>query len=188
MIRRHIESMRALRSVLVLSVLIVLASCSDGTTKQPTVDVSQLDMSVSNYLSGTEITFMDSTMTKAVVSAHRARVFAARQETVLDTAVVVKFYNANGELNATLSCDMVQVDNRSNNMIATGNVIVDAKRTQTKVETKTMTWDNARRKLYSSEYVRITKPGELIEGGIGFESDEAMSNYRIFKVSGVKQQ
>jgi hypothetical protein len=47
-------------------------------------------------------------------------------------------------------------------------------------------WDNGSQKLYSTEFVTITSPNEKIQG-YGFESDQNLTNYKIFKVSGVKK-
>ena len=41
-----------------------------------------------------------------------------------------------------------------------------------------------KRKLFSNQYVKINSPVEIIEG-YGFESNQDLSNYKIFKVSGV---
>ncbi len=169
-------------------VTLCLTSCEDQNAHQETVDSAKVDLVPSNILMDTDISFMDSLYTKAKVHAHRARVYAERQETLLDSAVFVRFFSKEGVLSATLKCDNVKVDNRTNNMYATGHVVVDSPQSATHVETNSMMWDNARSKLYSNEYVRISKPNEMIEGGVGFESDLSMTNYRIFKVSGVKQQ
>ncbi len=179
---------RLLAACTCVFVLSFLTSCQDSDAQQSTLDDSKLDLAPSNILLDTDISFMDSLFTKAKVHAYRARVFNDKQETLLDSNVVVRFFNRDGSLAATLTCDHVRVDNRTNNMYSQGHVIVDSQQSMTHVETNSMMWDNARGKLYSNEYVKITKPNELIEGGVGFESDQSMSNYRIFKVSGVKQQ
>ncbi len=173
--------------LLVAFLCAVLNSCGGDEDKGVRLDESKLDLQPSNILMDTDISFMDSLNTKAKVHAHRARVYNERQETLLDSNVIVHFFAKDGTLSATLTCDAVKVDNRSNNMYASGHVIVDSQQSQTHVETNSMMWDNARGKLYSSDYVKITKPNEYIEGGVGFESDLTMANYRIFKVSGVKQ-
>ena len=179
------------RKVIPLIILILSLceiSCTTDTGKQNTVDETSIDLTPSNIMWDSDIVFTDSLITKASVHSRRARVYNDKQETLLDTAIVVRFYNSTGGLAALLHCDRVRVDNRSNNMYASGHVVVEAEATQTRVETNTMMWDNIKRKLYSNEYVRVTKPHEMIEGGIGFESDESMTNYRIFRVTGVKQE
>jgi hypothetical protein len=46
-------------------------------------------------------------------------------------------------------------------------------------------WSEERKKLYSTEFVRIESPTEILEG-YGFESDQQLKNYTIFKPSGVR--
>ena len=162
-------------------------SCVDPANNQ-IIEQPKNDITPSNTLWGVDMTFMDSTLTKAKLHANHVRLYSDKQESLLDTNVVVDFYSVTGTRNARLTCDSARVDNRSNNMWAYGHVLVVSDASQTRVETNSMMWDNTKRKLYSNEYVKITRPGEIIEGGVGFESDESISNYRIFKVSGVKQQ
>ncbi|MBN8571587.1 MAG: LPS export ABC transporter periplasmic protein LptC [Ignavibacteria bacterium] len=47
-----------------------------------------------------------------------------------------------------------------------------------------MLWKNKTQKVYSDVFVRITTPKEIIEG-VGFESDQNLTNYKIYQVSGV---
>jgi hypothetical protein len=65
--------------------------------------------------------------------------------------------------------------------------VIESALSSTRVESNSMMWNGNTRKLSSQEYVKVNRPGEVLEGGVGFESDESMSNYRIFKVRGVKQ-
>ena len=164
-----------------------LISCTDSNqgnaTEQPKNDITP-----SNTLWGVDMTFMDSSQTKAKLHAQHVRLYSDRQETMFDTNIRVDFFSATGSRNAQLTCDSAKVDNKTNNMWAFGHVLVISDSSQNRVETNSMMWDNLKRKLYSNEYVKISRPGEVIEGGVGFESDESISNYRIFKVTGIKQQ
>jgi LPS export ABC transporter protein LptC len=49
-------------------------------------------------------------------------------------------------------------------------------------ETSLLYWDQNLEKIYSDQYIRITK-GELINTGIGFESNQRLTKYQIFKPS-----
>ena len=69
-------------------------------------------------------------------------------------------------------------------MFATGNVLVISDSTKSQLETEELEWNNSTHKLHSQAFVRITSPKEIINGW-GFESDENLSNYKIFKVNGV---
>lgn len=177
------------RVILIMALILFfnLNSCTKDEQLAQNVDTSGIDLEASNTVWNTDITFTDSSITKARVHADRGRLYGARQETVLDSHVVVNFYSPNGTELAQLQCRLVRIDNRSNAMYASGNVVIESNVNGTRVESASMMWDHKSRKLTSQEYVKVTRPGETIEGGIGFESDESMSNYRIFKVKGVKQ-
>ena len=46
-------------------------------------------------------------------------------------------------------------------------------------ETDLLFWDDAEERIYSDQFIRITK-GEFINTGTGFESNRTLSEYRIF--------
>ncbi|MFM8177624.1 MAG: LPS export ABC transporter periplasmic protein LptC [Candidatus Kapaibacterium sp.] len=170
-----------------LLIALLFPACSDQEKAAQTVDMSTIEVEASNTVWNTDITFTDSMFTKARVHADRARLYAARQETILDSQVVAWFYGADGARLAELRCIRARVDNRTNSMYATGDVTIVSDVNGTRVEGVSMMWDNKTRKLSSRDYVKVVRTAEVIEGGVGFESDESMTNYRIFKVKGVKQ-
>ena len=46
-------------------------------------------------------------------------------------------------------------------------------------ETALLFWDEGAAKIYSDEFIRITK-GEFVNTGIGFEANQTLTQYRIF--------
>ncbi len=130
--------------------------------------------------------FMDSSLVKAYLKADRARIYEKQKETKLDSHVVVDFYSKeNGKKVSNLRADSVTIDDATKNMIAMGNVVVVSDSNNTTVRTSVLEWHNESRKLTSDKYVKIVSPDQEIEG-IGFESDETLKNYTIYKVKGVK--
>jgi LPS export ABC transporter protein LptC len=100
--------------------------------------------------------------------------------------VVVDFYSkTSGRRIARLTADSAHIDDRTKMMRAIGNVIVVSDSSQTTLSTPSMLWDSHRERLSSTEAVRIVTPNESIDG-IGFESDQALTDYRIFKVRGAQ--
>ena len=51
-------------------------------------------------------------------------------------------------------------------------------------ETSLLYWDNAEGRIYSDQFIRITK-GEFINTGRGFESNQTLTEYRIFNSTAV---
>lgn len=129
--------------------------------------------------------FMDSNRVKAVLHANAARVYEDRQRTYLDTNVVVEFMSrSTGKRVSILTANAVEVDDRTKDMTARGNVVVVSDSTQTTLHTQVLMWNNGRQKLHSTEFVHIKAPKETLEG-YGFESDQNLENYVIYKVSGI---
>lgn len=176
-----------LRAFVCTTICMISAGCGGDVQVAQTVDTSGIELDAANTVWDTEIVFTDSVTTKATVHADRARIYASRQETLLDSNVVVYFFEKDGTQAAQLHCRRARVDNRTNTMYATGDVVIESALSSTRVESNSMMWNGNTRKLSSQEYVKVNRPGEVLEGGVGFESDESMSNYRIFKVRGVKQ-
>ncbi len=165
-----------------------MQSCDEPMQKiNPKADT--LVTGVTPEQSGWDVTvyFLDSSLTKAILKAGRTRVFQKRFETILDEGLEVQFFSTeSGERVSHLTADSAIVDDRSKNIVARGNVVIIADSSGTKLETAVLHWNNKTRKLYSDEYVKITSKTETLEGW-GFESDENLSNYKIYKVTGIKR-
>ncbi len=134
-----------------------------------------------------EAIFVDSSFTKAILNAKRARIYNMRRETLLDSGLRVEFMSkTSGKRVSLLTADSARIDDETKNMLAKGNVFVVSDSSHTTLETSLLEWDQKTQKLYSTEYVKIVSPNEVITG-IGFESDPNLNNYKIKKVSGVQK-
>jgi LPS export ABC transporter protein LptC len=131
------------------------------------------------------ITFSDSGTVKAIVRAGHIYAYDNSTVTHLDSGVIVDFFDELGLHTTTLTSRQGIVDEGTNNLEATGNVIVRSD-SGTVVYTEKMFWDNKRQLIHSPEFVRIVSPKERLQG-TGFESDHNLRNYRIFKVTGTAE-
>lgn len=132
-----------------------------------------------------EVSFIDSSYTKAILYAKRARIYQKKNETLLDSGIKVLFMSkTSGEKVSTLTADSAKIDDLTKNMLSYGRVVVISDSTKTKLETSLLEWNNTSQKLYSTEFVKITSPQETIKG-VGFESDQNLNNYKIFKVQSI---
>jgi len=99
----------------------------------------------------------------------------------LDQGVQVIFYNDLGLPSSTLTSERGTVyDN--NDMEAFDTVVIRSE-DSTVVHTDYIKRFDKEKRLWSDKYVTIDKQGETIRG-YGFESDESLKNYTIFKASG----
>ncbi|TAL69711.1 MAG: LPS export ABC transporter periplasmic protein LptC [Bacteroidetes bacterium] len=134
-----------------------------------------------------EVLFVDSSYTKAKLTAKKAMVFQKRMQTILEGGLYVEFYSRYTKKRMSyLTADKAEIDDRTKNMLARGNVVVFSDSSNTKVETQLLHWNNKTQMFYSSEFVKVTSPKEIIQG-YGFESDQDLTNYKIFRVSGERR-
>jgi LPS export ABC transporter protein LptC len=131
------------------------------------------------------ITFTDSGIVKAIVRANHIYSFDNSKITFLEESVKVDFFDEFGKHSTVLTADKGQVDEGTNNLEATGNVIVKSD-SGTVVKTEKMYWDNKLQMIHSPEFVDISSPKEHLLG-TGFESDQSLKNYKIFKATGTAE-
>ena len=164
--------------------LLILIGCEESKPPQVINNSNQFDLSADQISWNVTVFFYDSSFTKAILRADKARIYQTRAETLLDDNVIVEFFSKETNKRASrLTADSARVDDKTKDMIARGRVIVISDKNQTKLETSVLYWNNQTQKMYSPEFVRINSPKEKIQG-YGFESDQNLNNYRIFKVSG----
>ena len=131
-----------------------------------------------------EVIFSDSSDTKAILTAARARIYQKRAETLLDGGMKVIFFEVEtGDEASILTADSGRIDDKTRNMRATGNVVVVSEDSGRRLESSLLEWDNKTQKLYSTEFVKIYTPTGNLQG-YGFESDQNLTNYTFYKVSG----
>jgi len=123
----------------------------------------------------------DSGRVQAKIIAGYIRKFDTPQETMLDSGVVVYFFNELGKQTTTMTAMHGKVNERTYDIDAFGNVLVVSD-DGTRLRSERLFWNNNRRVIHTPDYVSITSPKERVQGQ-GFESDQRLRNYRIFKVT-----
>jgi len=61
-----------------------------------------------------------------------------------------------------------------------GNVFIRNRQNET-FESQELFWNEKTGRVYSDKYIEINKPGELLLRGRGFDSNQQMTEYRIFR-------
>lgn len=129
------------------------------------------------------IIFSDSGRVEAILVAPHIAQYA-RQGTLerrMDSAFRVEFFDETGKRSSVITGDRAVV-HPNNDMEAFGNVVV-VSADCARVTTEYMKWSSRDKKIRSDKFVTIKKPTETLSG-YGFESDQNLKNYRIFKASG----
>lgn len=134
------------------------------------------------------VTFSDSSFVKARLYASAGRILEDQQKTTMSGPVTVDFFDRdNLDPVARLTADSCVVDDRTKNMVAIGNVVVNSLRQQLTLRTQQLSWVQSSQRIRSDEEVRIDTPQERIDG-VGFESNQDLTSYRLSRVRGVQRK
>jgi LPS export ABC transporter protein LptC len=118
----------------------------------------------------------------AIIHAGYIAVFNDKKLTLLEDGVHVDFYNEEGLITSILTSDRGEVDDETQDLSGYGNVIIEGD-DGTILETEEIHWKNETERIHTDVFVKITSPEEIIQG-YGLESDAALSNYTIYRVTG----
>ena len=91
--------------------------------------------------------------------------------------VRIDFFDREGKKNSTLTADQGLVYQRTNDLEARGKVRVTTESGVT-LETDSLRWQNARGKIVSDAFVRVTRHGDVVTG-YGFESDATLEHFHL---------
>jgi len=168
-----------LKLILVLF-LFLLTSC-ENKIEPPKTDLKSGEIPDQESWKST-VVFSDSGNVKAILNAGHISVYNSKAYTLIDSGAVVDFYK-NGQIVSTLTGKRGKVLDASKDIEIYDSVTVVNKEGSI-LKTSKLYWNNKLQKVSTDVFVKITTPKEDIEG-IGFESDQNLKNYTIYKVTGV---
>ncbi|HTK81688.1 MAG TPA: LPS export ABC transporter periplasmic protein LptC [Bacteroidota bacterium] len=129
-----------------------------------------------------KITFTDSGKVTGILRAGHIASYTEKKYTLLDSNIIVDFYDDHQQHTSTLTAKRGKVIDVTNDFEAHDHVVVVSD-SGTTLKTDELYWTNATRKVHTPAYVEITSPKEQLQGH-GFESDQDLKHYTIFKVTG----
>ncbi|MBL0174216.1 MAG: LPS export ABC transporter periplasmic protein LptC [Ignavibacteria bacterium] len=173
--------MRAGGALLLL--LLCFASCEDRV--RPPVSMTTGQQMPDQESWNSQVVFSDSGSVRAVLDAAHIRMYEERRETLLDSGLVVNFYDRDGKHSSRLTSDRGKVNDQTRDLEAFDNVVFTSD-SGTVVKTDYLFWDNAKKKVRSDRFVTVTSPKERLQG-YGFEADQGLKNYVVYRVSGEAQ-
>ncbi len=124
------------------------------------------------------VTFSDSGRVRAILKAGHIRMFEEARETLLDSGLVVDFFERSGRHSSVLTSKRGRVDDRTRDLEAFDDVVFRSD-SGTVVETDYIFWDSALKKVRGDRFVTITSATERLQG-YGFEADQDLRNYTVF--------
>ena len=175
--------MTGVRPRVLLFPIIVLALLSCEEKIKPSVLQGIDSQSLPQQESwNSRIVLSDSGTVKAIIDAGYLRVYQSPPRTLLSEGMTVHFYDPDGKESSVLTALEGIVYDNTKNLTASGNVVVVSSDTTT-LWTEKLDWDNKRQLIHTADFVRIHSPTERLQGN-GFESDQHLKHYRIFRVTG----
>lgn len=166
---------------LVLFALMFCAACEERLKPAISPDVVGQDVPTQESWNAI-INFSDSGRTRAILRAGHIASFSDRHITLLDSSIVVDFFDETDQHTSTLTARRGKVDDVTKNFEAQDDVIVVSD-SGTTLRTSVLYWNNATGMIHTPAFVVITSPTERIQGH-GLESDRGLKEYRIFRVTG----
>lgn len=169
-----------MRNIIIILSLLILSNCS-GDRVKPAIDATiKVEELPSQESWNSVITFSDSGKVKAIMNAGHIRKFDEAKETLLDENIKIDFYDENEIKTTTLTSLRGRVDDQTNNLWAIDSVV--AVSDSVTLITDELMWRNEDKKIVSDKFVRIITEKEKIEG-YGFESDQSLRNYVIYRIT-----
>lgn len=181
---------RKLKNIFYCSLLIVvysfLQACGDDNKIQPSaIDLKPTDSIPTQESYNSTVTFSDSGKTKAILIAGRIRIFSKFNYTLIDSGAKVDFYK-NGVYSSTLTGKRGKIYDATKDVEVYDSVKMVSENGSV-LTTNKLYWINKTQRIKSDEFVHIKTPNEDIRG-YGFEADQNLKNYVIYKVSGEMQK
>ncbi len=164
--------------------LVVAAGCGAPLTESSSsgTDSAGLDHLVQESWTN-RIALTDSGVRRGIVEAGHGAEYRTRSgsEHHLDGGIRVTLFDAKGRP-ATIITAQKAVIHENQDIEAMGKVVMTSAE-KTVITTEYVTTSAKEKMIRSDRFVTITRPGETIRGE-GFESDQALKKYRIFRGSG----
>ena len=168
-----------MRLVLIL-MLIIAASCD----KESLENVPSRDGMPDQESWGVNIILTDQGIIRAKVSSGHLEKYNEKKFIMLDSSVIVDFYDHKEQHTSVLYSEKAEVDQQSNDMKAIGNVVAVSD-SGIALFSYNLIWDSKGERLHTKEEIMITTPEADTLYGVGFESDSDLKNWKIINPSGV---
>ena len=163
---------------------IILAVLFSSCTKQSVENMNSREGLPDQESWGVIIILTDQGIMRAKVESGHLEKYNEKEFILLNNNVKVDFFDANENHTSVLTSQEAEVDQKSNDMKAFGNVVVVSDSGIT-LYSEALSWKSKDEKLQTKEEIMITTLDNDTLYGIGFESDSDLKNWQIIQPSGV---
>lgn len=170
---------------MLITICLLISSCGSNKIEPVNTNLETSDSIPSQTSFDATVTFSDSGKVKAILKAGRIRVYSKFNYTIVDKNAIVDFYK-NGEHASTLTGKWGKVYDATKDVEVYDSVKLVSDEGSI-LTTDKLYWVNKTQRIKSDDYVHIITGTEDIQG-YGFEADQGLKNYVIYKVSGEVQK
>jgi LPS export ABC transporter protein LptC len=169
------------RGLCLAALLFILSGCTRLSPPPP--EGPPVEEFPEQELYDAEIKFFSNDRLQTVLTAGRVRKFQQRHVILLDSGVIVNFFDETGKHTTTLWADSGTANETTKAMEARGHVVAVSDSGE-RLETSVLRWDDKTRRVATDAAVKISTPTDTLYG-IGFRSDQNLRNWTIDKPQGV---
>ena len=130
------------------------------------------------------ITLTNKGAKRGVIRSGHLEKYNENEFIMLDQNVDADFFNEEEVFTTNLKSLVAEIDEEEDFLVAIGNVVVVTDSGVT-LFTDTLSWDNQKEKVFTSDSVIFITENKDTLYGIGFESDIELNNWRILQPTGV---
>jgi LPS export ABC transporter protein LptC len=178
--------LQGITTIIWIVVMLLLCNTSCNKEKKEVVDVS-FDPETTYTLRTTDVSTLisDSGITRYRLNAKEWLVFGKAKDPYwyFPKGIYVEKFDTLFQSEASIQADTAYNYEKKSLWKLVGNVKIESLE-GTRFETSLLYWDQKEEKIYSDKYIRIEEEDKVITG-IGFESNQDMSQYKIFDSQGV---
>ena len=130
------------------------------------------------------ITLTNKGAKRGVIRSGHLEKYNENEFILLDQNVDADFFNEEEVFTTNLKSIVAEIDEEEDFLVAIGNVVVVTDSGVT-LFTDTLSWDNQKEKVFTSDSVIFITEKKDTLYGIGFESDIELNNWKILQPTGV---
>ncbi|BDS14115.1 LPS export ABC transporter periplasmic protein LptC [Aureispira anguillae] len=137
---------------------------------------------------GIELLYSDSSVVRVAIHAPTLLRYIARDtpKQVFPDGVDADFYNDQHIQTSKMTAKYAEQFEKERKVYLRDSVFIWNNKNEM-LETEELIWDEPAEKIYSTKYVKITTPTQIIEG-YGFKSNLDFTDWEIYNVSGQMEQ